>query len=145
MSVKDEINEASKKFYVGLNSMANGKVNTMEDVWSHGESVTAMHPIGGREIGWEAVGKSFNQVAAAASEGKIELKDQLIRVLGDLAYEIGTEHAQFKLAGQELKDEVRVTNIYQRDGKGWKIIHHHSDISPVMVEVLNRLQSELKS
>ncbi len=144
MSVKDEISEASKKFYAGLNSMANGKVNAMTDAWPHDGSVTAMHPIGGREIGWEAVEKSFNQVATAASEGRIELKDQLIRVLGDVAYEIGTEYAQFKLAGQELKAEVRVTNIYQRDGKGWKIIHHHTDISPVMVEAVSRLVSELK-
>ena len=75
-----------------------------------------------------------------ASEGKVELKDQMIQVLGDVAYEVGTEHAKFKIAGQELKGEVRVTNIYQRDGEAWKIIHHHTDIAPAMLEFLSNFK-----
>lgn len=139
MSTKDEVREASNKFYSGLNSMVNGKINAFADAWSHNNSVTTMHPIGGREVGWDAVKKSFDQVAKMASEGKVELKDQLIQILGDVAYEVGTEHAKFKLSGQELKGEVRVTNIYQRDGGKWKIIHHHTDIAPAMVEALSHI------
>jgi len=26
-----------------------------------------------------------------------------------------------------------------RDGRGWKIVHHHSDLSPAMIDVLGRL------
>ena len=140
MSAKDEVREASKRFYAGLNRMANGEINALSDAWSHDASVTAMHPIGGREVGWDAVKDSFDQVGKAASEGKIELKDQLIHVLGDVAYEVGIEKAGFKLAGQEVKGEIRVTNIYQRNGGTWKMVHHHTDIAPAMVEVLNKLQ-----
>lgn len=81
MSTKDEVREASNKFYSGLNSMVNGKINAFADAWSHNNSVTTMHPIGGREVGWDAVKKSFDQVAKMASEGKVELKDQLIQNL----------------------------------------------------------------
>lgn len=140
MSAKDEVREASKKFYAGLNRMANGDINALTDAWSHSASVTTMHPIGGREVGWDAVKDSFDQVANAASEGKVELKDQLIHVLGDVAYEVGIEKADFKLAGQEVKGEIRVTNIYQRNGGTWKMVHHHTDIAPAMVEVLNKLK-----
>jgi ketosteroid isomerase-like protein len=140
MSTVDEVREASKKFYAGLNRMANGEKDALADAWSNNGSVTAMHPIGGREVGWDAVGGSFNQVAGLAAEGKIELKDQLIHELGDAAYEVGIEKAQFKLAGQEIKSEHRVTNIYKKDGGTWKMVHHHTDLSPAMIEVLQKLQ-----
>jgi len=140
MSTVDEVREASKKFYAGLNRMANGEKDTLAVTWSNNGSATAMHPIGGREVGWKAVEGSFNQVAHLASEGKIELKDQLIQVLGEAAYEVGIEKAQFKLAGQKVKSEHRVTNIYKKENGTWKMVHHHTDLSPAMIEVLQKLQ-----
>ena len=141
MSTVDEVREASKKFYAGLNRMGNGEKDTLAVAWSHNGTATAMHPIGGREVGWKAVEGSFNQVAHLASEGKIELKDQLIQVLGDAAYEIGIEAVQFKLGGHEVKGEVRVTNIYNKENGTWKLVHHHTDLAPAMIEVLQKLQS----
>jgi ketosteroid isomerase-like protein len=140
MSAKEEVMQASKNFYSALNSMANGKVGAFDNSWSHNASVTAMHPIDGREVGWDNVKNSFDQVGKIASEGKVELIDQIVNVLGDAAYEIGRERAQFKLAGQEVKAEIRVTNIYHKDGGKWKIVHHHTDVAPEMVELLKKLQ-----
>jgi len=140
MSTVDEVREASKKFYAALNRMANGESNTLAVAWAQNGSITAMHPIGGREVGWGAVEGSFNQVASVASDGKVELKDQLINVLGDVAYEVGIEALQFKMAGQEIKGEIRVTNIYNKEGGTWKVVHHHTDTSPAMIEVLQKLQ-----
>ena len=141
MSATDEVREASEIFYAGLNRMINGANNALADAWSHNSSVTAMHPIGGMEIGWDKVNDSFNQVGKMASEGKVEFKNQLINVFGDTAYEIGIEKVQAKLAGEEIKSEVRVTNIYRKDGGTWKMIHHHSDTAPAMLELLSRLQA----
>jgi ketosteroid isomerase-like protein len=141
MSTVDEVREASKKFYAGLNRMANGEKDTLAVAWLNNGSVTAMHPIGGRELGWDAVGGSFNQVAGLATDGKIELKDQLIHEFGNVAYELGIEKVQFKMAGHEVKDEARVTNIYKKENGNWKMIHHHTDLSPAMIEVLKKLQS----
>jgi ketosteroid isomerase-like protein len=140
MPALDEVREASKRFYGGLNRMANGESNTFSDIWSHGKSVTTMHPIGGREVGWDAVKNSFDMVGKVASDGHVELKDQVINVLGDAAYETGIEQAKFKIAGMEVKGEIRVTNIYHRENGTWKIVHHHTDIAPAMIEVLSRLQ-----
>jgi ketosteroid isomerase-like protein len=140
MSTEDEVRKASKQFYAALNLMANGNAGTLSDIWSHSASVTAMHPIGGRQVGWNAVRESFEQVADLASDGKLDLKDQLIRVDGDVAYEVGVEYGRFKLAGQQVSIEHRVTNIYQREAGVWKMIHHHTDTSPAMLEVLSRLQ-----
>ena len=140
MSAEDEVRKASTQFYAALNQMLNGDARPLSEIWSHGSAVTTMHPIGGREVGWEKVQDSWQQVAHLASSGKVELKDQLIRVGGDVAYEVGVEDAEFKLGGQKVGGQIRVTNIYEREGGAWKITHHHTDLVPAMGEVLNRLQ-----
>jgi len=122
--------------------MANGDSRSMAEVWQHSADVTAMHPIGGRQVGWDAVRESFEQVARLASRGKIELKNQIIHVIGNVAYEAGVEHGQVTLAGHKVRIEHRVTNIYQRDGGAWKITHHHTDTSADMVDVLNQLKAQ---
>ena len=139
MSTEDEVRKASNQFYAGLNSMANGDADPLADIWSHSAAVTSMHPIGGREVGWDAVRTAFEKVAQLASGGKVELMDQLIHVAGDVAYEVGFEHGQLMLAGQQVTIEHRVTNIYQREAGAWKMIHHHTDTSPTMQDVLRRM------
>lgn len=140
MSTQEEVRKASTQFYVALNRMLNGDARPLSDIWSHDSAVTTMHPIGGRQVGWNEVLESWKQVAQVASDGEVELKDQLIRVAGDVACEVGVEHAEFKLGGQKVAGQLRVTNIYQREAGAWKITHHHADLAPAMVEVLNRLQ-----
>jgi ketosteroid isomerase-like protein len=140
MSSKDEVRNASNQFYAALNKMVNGSSQSLSEIWSHNSEVTTLHPIGGRQVGWKDVWATWDQTAQVASEGQVELQDQFIRVVGDLAYEIGVEKAGFRIAGQKVTDKVRVTNIYQKEGGTWKIVHHHSDLSPAMVEILNKLQ-----
>lgn len=141
MTAEDQVRSASERFYAGLNRMANGERGALADSWSHSAGVTAMHPIGGRQVGWDAVRDSFDQVAEIASDGDIGLRDQHIHVAGDMAYEVGVEHGTCTLAGHPVRLEHRVTNIYQREGEAWKMVHHHTDTSPAMLEVLSRLQS----
>jgi len=141
MSTEDEVRKASNQFYASLNQMVNGDAKSLSDIWSHGPAVTTLHPIGGRQVGWNEVKDSWEQVAGVASDGEVELKDQFIHTAGDIAYEIGVEHGDFNLAGEKVKVEARVTNIYQKENGSWRIIHHHTDINPSMVQILNRLQS----
>lgn len=142
MSTEDEVRKASEQFYAALNRMANGDAGSLADIWSHSATVTTMHPIGGREVGWDEVKGPWQQVAQLASGGQVKLSDQLIQVSGDMAYEVGTEQGQFTLAGEQVSIEQRVTNIYRREAGGWKIVHHHTDISPAMLDILSRLQAE---
>ena len=141
MSTEDEVRKASEQFYAALNRMLNGDAGPLADIWSHSAAVTTMHPIGAREVGWDKVGKAWEQVAKLASGGQVKLSDQLIEVAGDMAYEVGIEQGQAKFGGQQVFIDVRVTNIYRREAGTWKIIHHHADISPAMVDVISRLQT----
>src|SRR5271167_2347752 len=136
MSTEDEVRQASGRFYAALDRMLNGDAGPMMEVWSHSSDVTTMHPIGGREVGWEQVRVPWEQIAAICSGGQVTLRDPLIRVGGDLAYQIGTESGDFTFAGQHVSYEERVTNVYRREAGGWKIVHHHSDIAPALQEIL---------
>jgi ketosteroid isomerase-like protein len=132
MLAEDEVRAAAERFYAALNSVVNSDAGPMADVWSQTADATTMHPIGGRQVGWDQVWGSWQQVAGIASGGSVRLGDRLIRVIGDAAYELGTEHVDATLAEQPVRTEVRVTNIYRREGGVWRIVHHHADASPEM-------------
>lgn len=141
MSAESEVRQASEAFYAALNRTGRGEKGAMQDAWAHDPGVTAMHPIGGRVTGWEAVRDSFDRVAEIASDATIGLREQSIRMLGDdAACEVGVEHGTLKLGGREVGIEHRVTNVYRREAGGWKLVHHHTDLSPSMVDVLKRLR-----
>jgi ketosteroid isomerase-like protein len=137
----DEIRKASEHLYAALYHMLNGDSCLMDGIWSHRAEVTTMHPIGGREVGWGKVREKWEELARLASDGKIKLKDQLIRVEGDIAYEVGTEQGEVKLDGRQVSLEHRVTNIYRRESGAWKVVHHHTDISPAMMDVLRLMEA----
>jgi len=141
MSAIDEIRQASEQFYSALTEIANGEASFMSAVWAHGNDVTALHPIGGRQEGWDETRTSFEQVGSLASGGQVQLRDQMIQVGTDLAYEVGIEEGELTLAGERISINQRVTNIYRREDGAWKIVHHHTDLSPEMVDLLRRLQA----
>jgi|SRR5208337_3958957 len=141
MAAEHDVHEASKKFYAALNHMATGDASLMGDIWSHGGSVTTMHPMGGREVGWGQVRKSFEEVAklGSAGAGRVELRDQVVHVGGDMAYELGVEHGHVTLGGHKVSLSHRVTNVYRKEAGGWKIVHHHTDTSPAMIDAVSKV------
>jgi ketosteroid isomerase-like protein len=140
MSTEEEVRQASEQFYAALNRFLNGDTEPMMEVWSHGPDVTTMHPAPGRQVGWEEVRAGWEQLAGFASGGQVTVHDLLFRVGSDLAYTVGRERAKVTLAGQQVQFELRVTNIYRREAGGWKMVHHHIDLSPEMQDILSRLQ-----
>jgi ketosteroid isomerase-like protein len=141
MAVESEVSKASDQFYAALNSMANGDAGPMASIWSHSADVTTMHPLGGREVGWAQVAGPWGQVAHLASSGQIALTDPLMQSSEDMAYETGVEKGQMTLVGREVSFDQRVTNVYRREGGAWKIVHHHTDESPGMMDLLKSLQA----
>jgi ketosteroid isomerase-like protein len=141
MAAEDDVRQASAKFYKAINGMVGGDASQMADAWSRSDTVTAMHPIGGRNEGWDSVRDSFAGVGTLASAGKVELADQRLQVGTDLAYEIGIERGWATLAGERIVFEQRVTNVYRLEDGQWKMVHHHTDLSPAMLDLLARLQA----
>ena len=85
MSQEEMVRKASGQFYAALNSMLRGDASPMANAWSHAATVTAMHPIGGMQTGWDAVRGSFEQVADIADGGEVTIENRVIHIAGDLA------------------------------------------------------------
>ena len=138
MSTENEVHKASEQFYAALNRLFNGNADSMEGIWSHDSSITVLQPIGGRTVGWDDIREAYQDVAQIAEKGHVKLDDQIIQIIGDVAYEVGVERGQATFAGNQVTLDYRVTNIYRSEAGGWKIVHHHTDISPAMLEFLNQ-------
>lgn len=132
---------ASAKFYQALNAMANGNTAPMEDVWVTKKNATALHPIGGRDCGYDDIIASFKKVGEIARGGNIRLTDQQIDVGADLAVETGVETGTLNIAGHVATLSHRVTNVYRKSDNAWKLQLHHADISQQMLDILEKLQS----
>ena len=72
MAAEDDVRQASDRFYTALNRMLNGDAGLLSEVWSHESDVTTMHPIGGRQVGWEQVRPVWEQVVPICS-GEVAL------------------------------------------------------------------------
>jgi ketosteroid isomerase-like protein len=138
MSKEDEVQIVSDKFYSGLDRM---DVSALPEIWSHRDDVTTMHPMGGEQVGWEEVRTSFEGATGLMTDSHVELIDQRIYVGEDLAYETGIERGRAKLSGEPVEFEHRVTNVYRLEDGKWKMIHHHTDVSTGLVEILQRRQA----
>ena len=138
---EDEVEAVSDTFYGLLNEMMVGTPvsDRMAPLWLDAEGVTAMHPIGGRDTGLKNLIGAFDGVASIATGGDIRIEDQAIAVLGDVAIETGVERGRAVLAGEEIALEYRVTNVYLRTEDGWRMVHHHTDLSTPIIDLLARL------
>lgn len=127
MATEDEVRQASEEFYAALNSMLNGDAGPMGDIWSHEDDVSTMHPLGGRELGWDDVRASWEGAAEAFSGGSVNVTDLVVRSLGDAAYTLGVEQLDATVGEETIQSEFRVTNLYRREAGTWKMVHHHTD------------------
>lgn len=139
MSSTKDVLAASKAFYAALNAMARGDASAMAAVWVNGGSATAQHPIGGRDTGHDKIIASFAKVADIAGGGEIRLEGRTIETGSDMAVETGTEVGSLVIAGHEATIHHRVTNVYRKEDGTWKLAHHHTDLSPSLLEILDRL------
>lgn len=144
MTTETEVEQASDQFYAALNQMvATGDAGPVTAVWSQSQAGSTMHPIGGREIGRDQVLAAWEQAGPAFSGGKASAHDLVVIPLcDDVAYTVGIERFEGKMGGETVRGEWRATNIYRREDGGWKIVHHHTDASPVLMEMLARLQAQ---
>jgi ketosteroid isomerase-like protein len=82
---------------------------------------------GDKQVGWEAVRRSFEEQFAEVSDIKSEVLDSTISVVGDAAwaaYDLRYAEAGGAAAGLF---ESRWTCVLRRHSDGWKFVHmHHS-------------------
>ncbi|MSQ77071.1 MAG: DUF4440 domain-containing protein [Nitrospiraceae bacterium] len=124
----EEVTRANQAFYKAFESL---DIAQMDRIWVPQEYVTCIHPGWGLRVGWPAVRDSWVLIFNNTFAMQFELAEIQIQVAGDLAWVICTEHITASPSADEKQDsQVLATNLYERVGEEWKIIHHHG--SPVM-------------
>ena len=123
----EEVTQANLAFYRAFESL---DIAEMDRIWSPQEYVTCIHPGWSLRVGWPAVRDSWVLIFNNTFSMTFELSEIQIQVAGDIAWVICTENITSRQGDTDRESQVLATNLYERIGGEWKIIHHHG--SPVM-------------
>ena len=87
-----------------LNKMVNGDSSAMDECWWHEGSVDRHAPDRRAHAGMgRGCAESFAAGGGLGLGGSVALKDQVIQVGGDMAYELGLEDGTVTLAGRRWR------------------------------------------
>jgi len=98
----------------------------METVWAHGEHVRCVHPGWPLLVGWAMVRASWETIFTHTGEIRFTLADVRPSRHGDLAWVTCTEHILTEHEDRLAVTAVLATNLFERDGDRWRMIHHHA-------------------
>jgi len=100
-------------------------IEAMGAVWSQGTGCLCIHP--GRNVlkGWEATCSSWAQIFRNTEYLEIDLDIISAEVSGNLAYIVLVENLLQVVGGRPIKAQSTATNIFERMGQRWYLVHHH--------------------
>ncbi|MBM4138646.1 MAG: nuclear transport factor 2 family protein [Nitrospira sp.] len=122
----EEVTEANRRFYAAFESL---DIATMDEVWTHQDYVTCIHPGWTIRSGWPAVRDSWVLIFNNTFSMKFDLTNVMVQVAGDIAWVLCVENLTTQQSDESQQAKVLATNLYERIGDEWLLIHHHG--SPV--------------
>lgn len=105
-------------------------LETLDAVWSHSENVKCVHP--GSELleGWHAVRESWVSLFTSIFHPRISLRNVVAEIRGTTGIVTLVEELQYATEKTIHSGLLVVTNIFEYDGRDWRMIHHHA--SPLL-------------
>ena len=123
----EEVTRTNEAFYKAFESL---DVAAMDGIWAHQEYITCIHPGWSIRVGWPAVRDSWVVIFNNTFSMEFQLTELQVQVAADVAWVICTENITSRVGETTQNSRVVATNLYERIGDDWKIIHHHG--SPLM-------------
>ena len=109
-------------------SVSQADTNLASEVWSTNEAVSFIHPKGS-EHSWDQVRTNVYErlMGATFIERKLTVHDVSIHLDGDMAWaEFRWDFsAKLRTDGSLVSTRGRETQIYRKNGRGWRIVHVH--------------------
>jgi ketosteroid isomerase-like protein len=122
MSV-EAVEDANGRFYRAFESL---DLAEMDTVWSHDEHVTCVHPGWHLLVGWDEVRASWETIFKNTAEIRFTLSDVRVVVRDLLGWVTCVENILSSHQGRIAVTSVLATNLFERDGPEWRIVHHHA-------------------
>ena len=134
-AAEKEVLAANDQFYAAINTLFTGELAPMNTIWSHANDVTYMSPVGGFQVGWDAVRKDWEMQAAMKLGGKLVASEMRVTAGRDIAAVSNIEKGEnLNVKGEIQKVSIRATNIFRKEDGQWKMIGHHVDLLPQMAK-----------
>jgi len=131
MTRKDALLYQNARFYEAFERSSMGM---MEDIWSDKASVRCIHPGWSVVEGREAVLESWQRIFEGDVRMKVSLRNVRAEVYGSIGVVVLQEEVQYMSGKLSNSGSVIATNIFEHDGKNWKMIHHHGSPTVVVEE-----------
>lgn len=117
--------EAAAQAYVGGDAAPLGRLTARED------PATFFSPSGTYREGADQVWSTYEHDAEAFAPGSTSSFEILHMAASDgIAYWVGFQRASAHMRGQAeaVPFNLRVTELFRREGDDWKLIHRHADV-----------------
>ncbi|MBI4535664.1 MAG: nuclear transport factor 2 family protein [Ignavibacteriae bacterium] len=110
----------------------NADLDALDSIWLHSQRVRCIHPGWDIIVGWEAVRESWERVFASNAAMKFSLRNVAAEIHGKLGVVVLIEEIVWRSGSSVESGSVLATNLFEHDGKTWRMIHHHG--SPLIGE-----------
>ena len=100
-------------------------LDAMGEVWSQGIGSLCIHPGRTALKGWTDIQSSWATIFKHTQYIEVDLDLVSTEVQGDLAYVVGVERVMQVSRGRQMEAKSMVTNIFERMGDRWYLVHHH--------------------
>lgn len=128
------IAETNRNFYRALRGQ---DMRMLDQVWLHADWVACVHPGAAQVTGWPAVRDSWVRILTRGPLPVLPTQ-VMIHVERDLAWVTCVEN--ITMPGEPLWQTaaMQATNLFQRNGDEWRMIHHHASPLPNADEAAGR-------
>ncbi len=105
-------------------------IEAMRAVWSQGTGSSCIHPGRPALKGWSAVQLTWEKIFKTTAYLEIDLEIISLEVSDALAYVVLLENVLQMAGGRKNQVQTIATNVFERLGTEWYLVHHHGSFLP---------------